>query len=231
MKIIIVGGHGKIALLTAPLLTASGHHVTSVVRNPDHVADVEATGATAVLADIEKLDGAATQKLIAGNDAVIWTAGAGGGNPERTVAVDRDAAIRTIDAASAVGADRFVMVSYVGSGRDDVPEDSPFRTYAEAKAAADAHLRGTSLGWTILGPGQLTDDGVTGRIEHGDHVLEGQTSRGNVAEIIAQAVGRSDLSGSTINFRDGDIVIWEAMDSVARQVAGHTVAPLREGQA
>lgn len=231
MKIMIVGGHGKIALLTAPLLTASGHHVTSVVRNPDHVADVDATGATAVVEDIEKLDDAATQKLIAGNDAVIWAAGAGGGNPERTVAVDRDAAIRTMDAAAVAGADRFIMVSYVGSGRDDVPHDSPFRTYAEAKAAADAHLRGTALGWTILGPGQLTDDGASGRIEYGDHVIEGRTSRANVAEVIAQTVGRSDLSGSTINFRDGDIVIWEAMDSVARQAAGQTIAPLREGQA
>lgn len=230
MKITIVGGHGQIALLTAPILVKHGHSVTSVVRNPDHLADVEATGAAAVVSDIETLDGPATRQLVAGSDAVIWSAGAGGGDPDRTFAVDRDAAIRTMDAAVAEGVDRFVMVSYVGSGRDDVPEDSPFHPYATAKAEADEHLRNTALNWTILGPGLLTDDGPTGRIEAGDHVVEGKTSRAHVAEVAAQAVGRSDLNGVTISFRDGNVIIWEALDVHARRVSGESIAPLREGR-
>lgn len=230
MKITIIGGHGKIAQLVTPLLAAAGHDVTSVVRNPDQISDVEDLGATGSLGDVAELDGAGIQKLIAGSDAVLWSAGAGGGSPERTYAVDRDAAIRTMDAAVAEGVDRFVMVSYVGSGRDEVPEDNPFYHYAKAKAEADDHLRGTTLGWTILGPGQLTEEQGTGRIEFGDHVTQGETSRANVAEVIAQAIGRSDLSGATIRFRDGDIVIWEALDVVVRQATGDTVAPLREGQ-
>lgn len=230
MRIMIIGGHGKIALLAAPLLVRGGHEVTSVVRNPDHVADVEATGATAVVSDVEGMDGQATRELLAGSDAVIWSAGAGGGDPQRTYAVDRDAAIRTMDAAVAEGVDRFVMVSYVGSGRDNIPKDNPFHRYAEAKAEADEHLRGTALNWTILGPGQLTLDEATGRIEHGDHVIQGETSRANVAEVTAGVVGRSDLGGVTLNFRDGNMLVWEALDSVARQASGEQVAPLREGQ-
>jgi Trk K+ transport system NAD-binding subunit len=48
-RVLIIGGHGKVALLAAPLLVSDGHEVTSVVRNPEHVADVEATGATAAV--------------------------------------------------------------------------------------------------------------------------------------------------------------------------------------
>ena len=217
------------ALLAAPLLAQGGHDVVSVIRNKDHVADVEETGATAIVSDVEHLDEADTRELLRGNDAVIWAAGAGGGSPERTYAVDRDAAIRTIDAAVAEGVDRFVMVSYVGAGRDDVPADNPFHAYADAKATADKHLRSTALNWTILGPGQLTLEEPTGRIEYGDHVMEGETSRGNVAALTAGAVGRTDLGGVTINFRDGKIAVWEAMESLARRADGTTVAPLREG--
>ncbi|RMB61312.1 NAD(P)-binding oxidoreductase [Tessaracoccus antarcticus] len=230
MKIMIIGGHGKVALLAAPMLARGGHDVRSVVRNQDHVSDVEATGATAVVADVERMDDMETRDLVLGCDAIVWAAGAGGGSQERTYAVDRDAAIRAIDAAVTQGVGRFVMVSYVGAGRDNVPEDDPFHAYADAKAAADAHLRATGLNWTILGPGELTLDEGTSRIEYGDHVTEGRTSRANVAELLTGVVGRSDLGGVTINFRDGNVAIWEAMESLARRADGTPVAPLREGQ-
>ena len=153
MRITIFGGHGKIALLLAPLLVEAGHEVTSVVRNPDHVADVEATGATALVSSVEDADLDTLTALLAGQDAVVWSAGAGGGSPERTYAVDRDAAIRTMDAAAAAGVERYVMVSFSGATPDAlVPEDNPFRHYQDAKIAADEHLRGTDLDWTILGP-------------------------------------------------------------------------------
>lgn len=231
MKIMIIGGHGKVALLAAPMLVAGGHTVTSVIRKEDQSADIKETGALALLSDVEQLDAEATRELVRGNDAIIFAAGAGGGNRDRTYAVDRDAAIRAMDAAVAEGVDRFVMVSYVGAGRDDVPEDNPFHPYADAKAQADEYLRGTSLNWTILGPGQLTLEEGSGRIEYGDHVLQGETSRANVAELAVGAVGRTDLGGVTINFRDGNVAIWEAMESLARRADGTTVAPLREGMA
>ena len=56
MRVTIFGGHGKIALRLAPMLVEAGHQVTSVVRNPDHVADVEATGAAALVSSVEETD-------------------------------------------------------------------------------------------------------------------------------------------------------------------------------
>ena len=58
-RTLIIGGHGRVALLLAPLLVENGHEVVSVVRNPDHVADIEQTGAQAHVADVAELDTAA----------------------------------------------------------------------------------------------------------------------------------------------------------------------------
>jgi len=212
-RIIIVGGHGKVALQLARILSERGDEVSSVFRNPDHSDDVAATGAKPVVADIEQLDTDALAPLLAGHDAVVFSAGAGGGNPARTYAVDRDAAIRVIDAAARAGVQRFVMVSYFGAGPDHgVPQDDPFFAYAEAKAAADTHLRNSDLKWTVLGPGRLTLDEPTGRIGIGE--AKGQVSRADVALVAAAALAADDSTiGRTIEFNNGDTPIAEALTS------------------
>ena len=91
-RIAVIGGHGKVALHLGRILTERGHQVSAIVRNPTHRDDVEATGAEAVVADVEGLDVDGMAEVLAGHDAVVWSAGAGGGDPERTYAVDRDAA-------------------------------------------------------------------------------------------------------------------------------------------
>jgi uncharacterized protein YbjT (DUF2867 family) len=209
-RIIVIGGHGKVALQLAPILTERGDEVSSVFRNPDHSDDVAASGAKPVSADIEQLDTNALADLLAGHDAVVFSAGAGGGNPARTYAVDRDAAIRVIDAAGQAGARRFVMVSYFGAGPDHgVPEDDPFFAYAQAKAAADAHLRASDLDWTVLGPGRLTLDAPSGRIELGTG--KGTVSRADVALVVAAALADDSTIGRTIDFNNGDVPIAEAL--------------------
>lgn len=211
-RIIVFGGHGKVALHLSRILTERGDSVTSVFRNPDHNDDVEATGAQPVVADIESLGVAELADLIRGHDAVVFSAGAGGGNPARTYAVDRDAAIRVIDAAVQAGVPRFVMVSYFGAGPDHgVAEDDPFFAYAEAKAAADEHLRASPLDWTILGPGSLTMDPATGRIEVGPAAAKGSVSREDVALVIAAVLADPGTVGRTIEFNNGDTPIADAL--------------------
>jgi uncharacterized protein YbjT (DUF2867 family) len=209
-RIVLIGGHGKVALLLAPILVEQGHEVTSVIRNPDHAADVEAAGATARVADVEQLDVAGLAEVLEGHDAVVWSAGAGGGDPERTYAVDRDAAIRSIDAAGSAGVRRYVMVSYAGAGPDHgVAPDNPFFAYAEAKAAADEHLRGTDLDWTVLGPSGLTLEPASGSIDVGEG--GGKVSRGNVARVVAATLADSGTVRRTIEFHDGTTPIAEAL--------------------
>lgn len=216
-RVIVFGGHGRIALLLAPLLVARGDEVTSVIRNPDHVDDVEATGAAALVADIEQIDTQAISDLIDGHDVVVWSAGAGGGEPQRTYAVDRDAAIRSMDAASAAGVDRYVMVSWFGSTADHgVPETDSFFPYADAKWAADEYLRSTGLDATILAPGALTFDDPTGRIEI-DAPDRGRVSRGDVAAVIAAALRQPLTIGRTIRFGNGTAASSEPIEDALKR--------------
>lgn len=202
-RIIVFGGHGRIALLLAPLLVARGDEVTGVIRNPEHAAEVEAGGATALVADVENMDVEAIAEIISGHDAVVWSAGAGGGSAERTYAVDRDAAQRSMNAAERAGVRRYVMVSWLGSTADHgVPEGDSFFPYADAKWAADEHLRGTGLEGTILAPGTLTFDDPTSRIQI-DPAGRGAVSRADVAAVIAVSLHEPCTIGRTIRFGNG----------------------------
>ncbi|WP_114854636.1 SDR family oxidoreductase [Brachybacterium sp. YJGR34] len=215
MEIALIGGHGKVALLAAPLLVQAGHTVHAVIRNPEHAEEVEATGASPVLADIETLDAGGWDALLEGRDAVIWSAGAGGGDPARTIAVDQEAAIASMESAQRVGARRYLMVSYFGAALDHgVPEDNPFHTYAEAKARADEHLRGTALDWTVLGPSGLTLEEPTGRIDLAA-AEAGTVSRANVARVIAATAEEPATVGRTVRFNDGDTPIAEGLAGTA----------------
>ena len=53
MRVVIAGGHGKIALLLERLLTERGDQAVGLIRNPAQVADVQKTGAEAVVCDLE----------------------------------------------------------------------------------------------------------------------------------------------------------------------------------
>jgi len=211
-RIVILGGHGKVALHLARLLVDEGHDVTSVFRNPEHRDEVARTGAVPVVADLERLDTEDMKGLLAGHSAVVWSAGAGGGDPARTIAVDKDAAIRSIDAATAARVPRYVMVSYFGAGPNHgLPATHPMYTYAEAKAAADEHLRRSSLKWTILGPSTLTADPPRGLIDVGDQHVSATVPRQDVAAVAAAVLSMPETAGYFIPFNLGRTPIREAL--------------------
>jgi len=216
LRVAVVGGHGKIALQLTRLLTERGDAVTALIRNPDHESEVRSAGATPEMADVEAMSAEEVTELFTGHQAVVFAAGAGGGDPDRTYAVDRDAAIACADAARTSGASRFVLLSYFGAGPDHgVPSDSSFFPYAEAKAAADEYLRGSpGLSWTIVGPSALTDDEGTGTIDTSAQEA-GQVSRADVAATIAAVLRDDRTSGRTICFNDGDTPIAEAIARAA----------------
>ena len=218
MRILLIGGHGKVARHLTPLLVERSHAVTAAVRNPDHVADVEADGATAAVADVESMSTEQIADLVRGHDAVVWSAGAGGGAPDRTYAVDRDAAIRSMDAAQQAGVDRYVMVSYFGAGPDHgVPEGDSFFPYADAKTAADEHLQASGLAWTLLRPSRLTDDRPTGTIETSrTGATRSEVPRADVALVVAEVLARPGTAGAVVEFNTGSTPVAGELDAVAR---------------
>ncbi len=222
-RVVIIGGHGKVALLAAPKFREAGYSVDSLIRNPDQRAEIEEHGANPVLLDIESATVGEFLGAFKGADAVVFTAGAGGGDPARTNAVDYEAAVRSMDAAEQAGVKRYVMVSYATADIDvdRVDPDHKFYAYAKAKHDADAHLRGSNLDYTILGPGMLTLEPASSSIRpvdregkiDGNDPGEGEsnTSRENVAEVMVHVIANNAGVGEKINFYDGDTPIVEAI--------------------
>lgn len=195
MRVVIAGGHGKIALLLERMLAEAGHQPVGLIRNPDHVDDLTAAGAEAVLIDLESTDAQTLAGHLADADAVVFAAGAGpNSGAARKLTLDRDAAILLADAARRAGIRRYLMVSAIGADDYDAASEDVFQVYLRAKAEADAVLRARDLDWTIVRPGGLTDEVGSGLVAVGEHLDRDTVPRADVAAVLFVLL----LSGSAV---------------------------------
>jgi len=214
MDVVIAGGHGQIALRLARLLSARGETVRSVIRNPDHAGDVEDTGASAVVFDLEGGSSDELADVVRGADAVVFAAGAGpGSGPERKRTVDLGAAVKLIEAASSAGVRRYVMVSSIGAD-DPAGGGEAMRPYLEAKAEADAALASSGLDFTIVRPGPLTNDPGTAKVTVGPDVGRADVTRDDVAAVIVGALDEPRTVGKTFVLVNGDTPIPAALSQL-----------------
>jgi uncharacterized protein YbjT (DUF2867 family) len=210
MEIVIAGGHGQIALRLTRLLSERGDTVRSVIRNPDHAADVEAAGAEPVVLDLEE-PGGDLAAVVSGADAVVFAAGAGpGSGPERKRTVDLGAAVRLIEAAQAAKVRRYVMVSSIGAENPGGGGEA-MRPYLEAKADADAALTSSGLDFTIVRPGRLTNDPGTSRVTAGPDVGRADVTRDDVAAVIVGVLDEPRTIGKTFVVVKGETPIPSAL--------------------
>jgi uncharacterized protein YbjT (DUF2867 family) len=218
MRIVIAGGHGKIALLLERLLAGRGDEVVGLIRNPAHVADVQKAGAEAVVCDLEAASADDVAVLLSGASGVVFAAGAGAGSgAARKDSVDRGASALMADAAERAGVRRFVQISSMGAGQPPQPgSDAVWAAYITAKTAAEDDLRSRDLDWTILRPGGLTDASATGRVRlAAPPVPAGTISRADVAAVIAALLDEPDTRHQTLELVSGDNPIAAAVRSTS----------------
>ena len=216
MRVVIAGGHGKIALLLERLLAGRGDQAVGLIRNPAHVADVHKAGAGAVICDLEAASADDVAALLSGAAAVVFAAGAGpGSGAARKDSVDRGASVLMADAAEQAGVRRFVQVSSMGAGQPPRPgTDEVWAAYITAKTAAEEDLRSRDLDWTILRPGHLTDGPATGRIRlAAPPVPAGAIPRADVAAVIAALIDEPGTRRQTLELTGGDSPIAAAVRS------------------
>ncbi|TFV56193.1 NAD-dependent epimerase/dehydratase family protein [Mycobacterium sp. PS03-16] len=214
MRVVIAGGHGKIAMNLERLLSDRGDSVAGLIRNPDHRADLEAIGAEPVVLDLEQASVDDVAAVLKDADAVVFAAGAGpGSGAARKETVDRDAAILLADAAEAAGVRRYVMISAMGAdGEPPEDTDEVFAAYLRAKAAADENIRARSgLDATIVRPGQLTDDAATGTVRIADSTGRGKIPREDVAAVLIAVLDTPGTGGRTFELIEGDTPIDQAL--------------------
>lgn len=214
MSVAIAGGHGKIALQLAGRLSSRGESVVGLIRNPDHGADIRAQGAEPVVCDLEQAAAAEIASAIQGVAAVVFAAGAGpGSGAERKWTVDRDGAIKLLDAATQAGAPRYLMVS--STGAESPPDgDDVFSVYLQAKAQADAAVQASDRAWSIVRPGRLTDDPGTGRVRLDREPFRGQVPRADVAAVLDALLEQDRAVGHVLYLSSGDDEIEQALQAL-----------------
>ena len=207
MRVVIAGGHGKIALLLERLLAERGDQAAGLIRNPAHVDDVRQAGAEAVVCDLEAASADDVAALLSGADAVVFAAGAGpGSGVPRKDSVDRAASVLMADAAERAGVRRFVQVSSMGAGQPPQPgRDEAWAAYITAKTAAEDDLRARELDWTIVRPGGLTDAPATDRVRLAvPPVPRGRIPRADVAAVIVALLDNPGTRHQTLELVSGD---------------------------
>ncbi|ETW79982.1 hypothetical protein HETIRDRAFT_435197 [Heterobasidion irregulare TC 32-1] len=235
-KVVIVGGHGKVALRLAGLI-ASKHSITSIIRDPAHSADLKAisTDITPLVLSLE--DSPVSEFSSAFTDAatVVFSAGAGGnGGAERTRKVDYEGALKVFDAIEAVAGPKphLVLVSALDvRDPNKIPEHyteedknvservrSRIKDYMHWKYEADKNLVArTAFTWTILRPGGLTEGPGTGKASIGRTHMIPTIPRGDVANALAALVDRPDAAGLAIDIVGGETLISEGIDAFIKK--------------
>ncbi|WFE99358.1 NAD(P)H-binding protein [Micromonospora sp. WMMD964] len=213
MRVVIAGGHGKIALLLHRRLAERGDTPVGLIRNPAQTETVRAAGATPVVCDLEHTTVTALAEHLTDADAVIFAAGAGpGSGAARKDTVDRAAAALLADAATRAGVRRYLLVSSMGV--DDPPAagtDDVWAAYLRAKRAAEDDLRDRDLDWTVLRPGRLTDDPPTAAVTLTRHAGRGAISRADVAHVLAALLDEPRTTGTTLEVVAGPTPIADAV--------------------
>lgn len=213
MRIAIAGAHGNIGSRLVRLLADRGDEVVGIVRKAEQFGDVSDWGGTPHLCDLERAGVEEVAVAVEGADAVVFAAGAGpGSGPERKDTMDRDGAIKLVEAVRASGGAHYVMVSSMGA--DPQSQAGDMAPYQRAKGEADEALRGSGLPHTIVRPGRLTDDPGTGCVEAGGSVGRGEIPRDDVAAVLAEVIHRGGPRDATFEVVGGETPIAEALDGL-----------------
>ena len=215
MKVVVAGGHGQIAMLLHPMLMSNGHQVKGLIRNNEQAEEVRKSGAEPVICDLEAQND--ITDAVGEADAVVFAAGAGpGSGAERKWTVDRDGALKLIEAARKNGIRRYVMISAMNV--EEPRGNEVFRTYLKAKAEADKVLKESGLDYTILRPGRLTDDLPTGRITLAPDLEGGEISRSDVAAVVSEVLDIPETIGYQWDLVSGDIPIDKAIQMAVASI-------------
>jgi uncharacterized protein YbjT (DUF2867 family) len=221
MDVLVIGGHGKVAMHLLRLLAARGDIARGLIRNPAHAEDLEGIGAFAVIDDLEAETEGQLTHAVEGSDAVVFAAGAGpGSGAARKRTVDLGGALKSIHACQRTGVGRYVMVSAMGVDRA-ASYPAAMEPYLEAKREADEALHAAGLEHTIVRPGRLTDNPPTGLIEVGTPLAHGaEVTRADVAATLVEVLDRPQTIGLTFDLVNGRVAIAAAIAGLSSEPAG-----------
>ncbi len=211
MRVLVAGANGQVGQHVVRLLAEKGHEVRAMIRDKDQAPTLRELGGEPVVADLE----GEVAHTVEGCDAVIFSAGGGpGSGAEKKETIDRQGAVKLVEAAKKHGTRRYVMVSAMGAADPEAGSEA-MQPYLHAKAQADETLQESGLDYTIVRPGSLTDEAGTGTVEAAPSLgKRGEIPREDVARAIVATLEKENTFGKTFEVLSGDTPIEEALDSL-----------------
>lgn len=217
MRVVVIGGHGRTGQLVVKRLLAKGDAVVATIRNPKHMVAMVKLGAQTVLLELDKSPLSDFAVALRGADAVVFAAGSAEGESS---ALDRKGTVRSVKAAEKAGVKRFVTISALGDSTPipDKWNNAEMKDYYKQKRAGSKAIRASSLKWTILEPGELTEGRGTGRIAIATDGIEvGKIARADVAATVVAVLGNAKSVGKTFQLVGGKTAIEDAVAKVVRK--------------
>jgi uncharacterized protein YbjT (DUF2867 family) len=210
---LVIGASGRTGALIVAALLASGQEVIGTVRRHEYLEALHKIGATSALIDLMTATTDELRGLMAGVDAVVYSAGSSWGSSREIVSeIDGRAIGRAADAAASAGVTRFVLIS-AHRADEDFGDDTVLHLL-RAKRAADAHVRGTMLLWTIIRPDALTEGPPTGRVTAGPRVPHGSLARADLAALVQVALDHDLAGGRQFEVVGGNEDLFTALASL-----------------
>lgn len=221
MKVLVIGAHGSVGKLIIDKLQTEGQHTPiAMVRKKEQQEKLENQGVITVLADLEDSVDTLVQ-TVSGVDAIVFAAGSGGNTgADKTMFVDLDGAVKSVEAAKKANIDRFIIVSAMGSQQWLEPHPEwleKLGPYYPAKFYADQWLKNSGLDYTIVRPGLLSNDEAKGEISVADTPNDfEQTSitRSDVAQIVVESLVNEHTRKKEFDVVNGDTKISEALSQL-----------------
>ncbi|TKD69957.1 SDR family oxidoreductase [Pseudalkalibacillus hwajinpoensis] len=214
MNVLVIGANGQVGHQIVNLLHDSKEHsVKALVRKEEQATELVDQGIDTAVASLEdsvdKLSSA-----MEGSDAVVFAAGSGGSTgSDKTLLVDLDGAVKTMEAAEKLGIKRYVMVSaHQAHNRDNWSE--ALMPYYAAKHYADKMLEQSALDYTIVRPGGLLNEDGTGQVSIAENLKRGSVSREDVAKVIVALLANENTIRRSFDLISGEDSIEDAIASL-----------------
>ncbi|MEL6491066.1 MAG: SDR family oxidoreductase [Cyanobacteria bacterium J06634_6] len=190
--IFLAGASRGVGREAARRLIVAGHQVLALLRSDDAKADLTAMGVTTVKGDA--LDADAMDQIMRDYPVEAVVSTIGGVPGAKTTQADFLGNKNLIDAAVAAKAQRFILISSIGSGNSAraLPQNvlDTLGPVLKEKARAEEHLAQSGLAYTVIRPGGLVSESATGKeILTADPTVAGSIPRAGVAALIVQCLG------------------------------------------
>jgi len=211
MNILVIGANGQIGKRLVELLAKeAAHRVTAMVRKAEQAELLKKLGAHVVIGDLE---GSVEElaEAMKDHDAVVFTAGSGGSTgADKTLLIDLDGAVKTMEAAKERGIKRYIMVSAFGADQREKWSQA-IKPYYVAKHYADRALLDSELNYTIIRPGGLKNEPGTGKVAVGTDLKPGSIPREDVARVIAASLQEEKTYRRAFDLVAGNDAIGDAL--------------------